>query len=104
MSYDPTKDPFRDSTTSPITPAIDCVAITPSDSVDVEPYPKALRVFVPAAVEGGVGSVKVTPKRAADAAPVTLKFPPGVYQLPLGVRRVWATGTSAGIEVHAFPE
>jgi hypothetical protein len=104
MSYDPSKDPFHDTGTSPITPAIDCVAVTPSDSEDIEPYPKALRIYVPASVEDGVGSVKVTPKRAADAAPVTLKFPPGVYQLPLGVRRVWETGTSAGIEIHAFAE
>jgi hypothetical protein len=46
--------------------------------------------------------VTVTPKRGSDAAPVTFKFPPGVFQLPLSVRRVWATGTTAGIEIHAY--
>jgi hypothetical protein len=102
MSYDPSKDPFHDTSASPVTPATLCMAVTPSDSTDIEPYPKALRIYVPADVDGGVGSVKVTPKRAADDAPVTLKYPPGVYQLPLSVRRVWATGTSAGVEVHAF--
>jgi hypothetical protein len=102
MSYDATKDPFHDINTSPIAPAIDCIAVTPSDTSDIEPYPKALRVYVPANVAGGVANVKVTPKRASDAASVTLKFPPGVYQVPLSVRRVWQTGTTAGVEIHAY--
>jgi len=102
MSYDPSKDPFHDTSASPMTPAALCTLVTPSDSNDIDPYPKALRIYVPADVEGGVGSVKVTPKRAADGAPVTLKFLPGVYQLPLSVRRVWAAGTTAGVEIHAY--
>ena len=103
MSYDSTKDPFYDTNTSPDAPAVDCIAVTPSDVADIEPYPKALRVYVPAAVAGGVATVKVTPKRASDASPVTLKFPPGVHQIPLSVRRVWATGTTADAEIHAYP-
>jgi hypothetical protein len=102
MSYDATKDPFHHTNASPMTPAVDCVAVTPSDTADIEPYPKALRVYVPTAVVGGVGTVKVTPKHASDAATVTLAFPPGVFQVPLGVRRVWETGTSANIEIHAY--
>jgi hypothetical protein len=102
MSYDATKDPFRDTSTSPDAPAVDCIAVAPSDGSDIEPYPKALRVYVPATVSGGVGTVKLTPKRASDAATITLKFPPGVYQIPLSVRRVWQTGTSADVEIHAY--
>jgi hypothetical protein len=102
MSYDAAKDPFHNINTSPDAPAIDCVAVTPSDEADIEPYPKALRVYVPATVSGGVATVKVTPKRGSDAAPVTFKFPPGVFQIPLSVRRVWQTGTTAGVEVHAY--
>jgi hypothetical protein len=102
MSYDATKDPFHDTNTSPDAPAVDCIAVTPSDGSDIEPYPKALRVYVPASISGGVADVKVTPKRGSDAAPVTFKFPPGVYQIPLSVRRVWATGTTAGVEIHAY--
>ncbi len=102
MPYDPSQDPYQSLASSLATPASDCVAVTPSDSDDIAPYPKALRVYVPASVAGGVGSVKLTPKHADDAAPVTLKFLPGVYQLPLGVRRVWATGTSSGIEIHGY--
>jgi hypothetical protein len=102
MSYDPSNDPFGDSSTSPMTPAVDCVAVTPSDTDDIVPYPKALHIYVPATISGGIGSVMVTPKRGSDAAPVTFNFPPGVYQLPLGVRRVWATGTSADVEIHAY--
>jgi hypothetical protein len=102
MSYDPSKDPFHDTSSSPDSPAVDCVAVTPSDTADIEPYPKALRVYVPADIEDGVAAVKVTPKRGSDASPVTLRFPPGAHQVPLGVRRVWETGTSAGVEIHAY--
>jgi hypothetical protein len=102
MSYDPSKDPFHDTSISPDAPAVDCIAVTPSDDDDIEPYPKALRVYVPATIAGGVGTLKVTPKRANDAAPVTFKFPPGVYQIPLSVRRVWQTGTDADVEIHAY--
>jgi hypothetical protein len=102
MSYDASKDPFHATNTAPDAPAIDCIAIAPSDSADIEPYPKALRVYVPAGVAGGVATVTVTPKRGNDAAPVALKFPPGVFQIPLAVRRVWATGTTTGVEIHAY--
>jgi hypothetical protein len=102
MTYDAAKDPFRDINTAPDAPAIDCIAVAPSDAADIEPYPKALRVYVPAGVSGGTATVKVTPKRASDAAPVTFTFPPGVFQIPLSVRRVWQTGTTAGVEIHAY--
>jgi hypothetical protein len=53
-------------------------------------------------VAGGVGNVKVTPLNAADGDSVTLKALPGVTIEPLAVRRVWSTGTSAGLEIHAY--
>ena len=84
-------------------PARACVAVTPSDAANLAVYAKALRVYVPANISGGVATVVVTPLLAAsDGDTVTLSLPPGIAIEPLAVRRVWATGTSAGIAIHAY--
>jgi hypothetical protein len=103
MPYDSTRDAFASVNASFSAQAKLAELVTPSDSDDLLRYAKALRVYVPASVAGGVGSVKVTPLKAAnDADTVTLKVPPGISVEPLAVRRVWATGTSAGVEIHAL--
>lgn len=103
MSYDPANDPFHGSSATPSAPARACVVVTPSDSTDLAKYAKALRIYVPADISGGVATVVVTPLLAADDEDtVTLSVPPGIAVEPLAVRRVWATGTSAGIAIHAY--
>lgn len=103
MPYDPTRDMFASTNASFSSPARLAELVTPSDSEDLARYAKALRIYVPASVAGGIGSVRVTPlKAAADSDTVTLKALPGISIEPLAVRRVWATGTSAGVEIHAL--
>jgi hypothetical protein len=103
VPYDKTKDSFASSSASFSAPARQCVLVTPSDSQDLAVYAKALRIYVPTSVAGGVATVKVTPLQAAnDADTVTLRVPPGISVEPLAVRQVWSTGTSAGIDIHAF--
>ncbi len=103
MPYDASSDPYHTSSGSFSSPARQIALVTPSDSVDLPIYAKALRVYVPASVSGGVGSVTVTPLRAADDEDtVTLSLPPGVAIEPLAVRRVWSTGTSSGVVIHAY--
>ena len=103
MPYDHASDRFHGSSASPSAPARACVAVTPSDDDNLAIYAKALRIYVPADISGGVATVVVTPLLAAtDADTVTLSVPPGVAIEPLAARRVWATGTSAGIEIHAY--
>lgn len=103
MPYDQTRDAFANMTASFSAPARLAELVTPSDSEDLARYAKALRIYVPGSVAGGVGSVRVTPLKAAnDADTITIKAPPGISLEPLAVRRVWATGTSAGVEIHAL--
>ncbi len=103
MPYDQASDRFHGSSASPSAPARACVAVTPSDASNLAAYAKALRIFVPDDISGGVATVVVTPLLAAnDVDTVTLQVPPGVSIEPLAVRRVWATGTSAGIDIHAY--
>jgi hypothetical protein len=100
-SYEPNKNPFATQLRAMGEPAVDVQRLTPSDSADTNPYCKALRVFVPASTEEA--TVRVTPMLAADDAnTVTLRFPSGVSYEPLAIRRLWSTGTSAGIEIHGY--
>jgi hypothetical protein len=74
-----------------------------SDTTDLAEHAKSLRVFVPDAVTGGVGTVKLTPiGRDAGEDDITLTFPPGLWTEPVTARRVWATGTSSDIEIHGY--
>lgn len=100
-SYSTQKNPYSAHSRGPGEPAAEMLRITPSDSVDLDPYCKALRVFVPSSLDEA--ALCVTPMLAADdASTVTLKFASGVSYEPLAVRRVWATGTTASIEIHAY--
>lgn len=103
MPYNPSGDPMRHHAASLTSPTRLLFAVTPSDSADLDPYAKALWVFVPATVAGGVASVRVTPVGAGDAETIDVYTAPGLQPLPpCQVRRVWATGTTAGIHVYAL--
>jgi flagellar biosynthesis protein FliQ len=103
VAYDRTKDNYRDQSASFAAQARLCVAVTPSDAAALAAYAKALRIYVPSSVPGGVATVRVTPIQAVnDSDTVTLSFVPGVTIEPLAVRQVWATGTTAGVELHAY--
>jgi hypothetical protein len=103
VAYDPTKDSYRNASASFAAQARLAVAVTPSDGAALATYAKALRVYVPSSIAGGVATVRVTPVQAAnDSDTVTLSFVPGVSIEPMSVRQVWATGTTAGVEIHAY--
>lgn len=100
MAYDPSKDAFSAAGASFSAQARQCAAVTPSDGAQLAAYAKALRVYVPGS---SAATVKVTPVGAAnDSDTVTLTFAPGVSIEPLAVRQVWATGTTAGLEIFAY--
>ena len=78
-------DAFQHHGTGLESPANFAKAITPSDSADLSDLPRALY----AAVDG---AVRVTLRSGGD--PVSFARIAGV-PLPLRVKRVWATGTTA---------
>jgi len=75
-------------------PARRAVAVTPSDTVDLTAYAKALYV-------GAAGNVRVLTVGAEDGDAVTFANHP-VGWLPVQARRVLATGTTATQIVAAF--
>lgn len=80
-------NPFEHSIDSASSPARNCFAITPSDSTDIAVVTKALYV-------GTGGNVVL---RTLDGqADVTFANVPAGALLPVRVRAVRATGTSAG--------
>lgn len=100
-SYDPQKDGAASLARGSCSPGGVAARLMPNDVDDLVIYPKALRVYVPSSL--GEATLKVTPLMAADdAATVTLKFPAGLFYEPLGIRKLFATGTTAGIEIHGY--
>ncbi len=75
-------------------PARRAAAVTPSDAADLTTYAKALYV-------GAAGNVRVLTVGAEDGDAVTFANHP-VGWLPVQVRRVPATGTTATQIVAAF--
>lgn len=67
------------------TPSTHAVAVSPSDSADLASVTKGVWV-------GGVGDLKVT--MFGGEAVVFTAVPAGTY-LPIAVKRIWSTGTSA---------
>ena len=103
MPYDPARDPMHGHAASLTSPTRLLVAVTPSDSEDLETYAKALWVFVPLDVAGGVGTVRITPVGAGDGESVDILALPGLQPLPpCQARRVWQTGTSLGLAIYAL--
>lgn len=86
MPADPTKDRGGSLPRTAGQPARGAAAVTPNDTTDLPTYARALFI-------GTAGNISVIPVNNDDAAPVTLKVAAGV--LPVQVRRVRATGTTA---------
>lgn len=78
-------DVFSNLTEGMTSPADNLIAITPSDSTDLAQDSRAIYV-------GGAGNLVVTP--AAGGSNVTLAVVAGSI-LPIRVRRVLSTGTTA---------
>lgn len=98
MPYNKDSDPFATISPTPASPARNMIEITPADE-DLAIYPKALRIYVPSAVSEA--TVNVVPATAGNDTPVALKFPTGLWDLPVQVRQV-RTGTTGGIEIHGY--
>ena len=87
-SYDATKDPYAQRSTEVSSQARGVDAVAPNDSTDLPRYAKALYI-------GVTGDVVVLPMNATDdSQTVTFKAHPVGY-MPVQVRRVLATGTTA---------
>lgn len=101
MPYDAAKDPTASHQASQISPARMMRVVVPSDVDDLSPYALSLWAYVP---DGAAATVRVTPVGAgADDAAVPVTLGPGLQPLPpCQVRRVWATGTSAGVIIYAL--
>ena len=82
-------------------PATEALLVAPSDGADLPVYAKALRVFVPASLSQA--TLRVTYIDApGDSDIVDLTFPPGLTVEPSAVRRIWASGTTPGLVIHAY--
>lgn len=79
---------------TPTAPARGAAAVTPSDTVDLSVWAKALYV-------GEAGDLSVIPAGDGALTAVTLRNHPVGYA-PVQVRRVLATGTTAGDIVALF--
>lgn len=77
-------DPFKNRNADLAGPALDIMPVVPSDSVDLE------KVAVSVYVKGGGQLVVTTVTGNIRTIPV-----PDNYILPLGVKRIHATGTTA---------
>lgn len=86
MSYDGSRDRYRESTVDVISQARSAAAVVPSDATDFAVYPKALYV-------GTAGVLVCIPVDNADNESVSFTVPQGPF--PVQVRRVLATGTTA---------
>lgn len=98
MPYDPAKDPWYRRALSPAGLGRSGAPVTPDDATDLPRYAR-LRVFVPATLASA--NIRILAVDAADDAPLTLPLPSGqVSVLEFLVRRVLATGTTAGLVIH----
>lgn len=98
-SYNPNSDPTTTFATTASSPARRAVLVTPSDTLDLAPYAKALRVYASAAGS----TLRVTPVGALDdLETVTLTLGAGTSIEPIAARRIWATGTTGTLVIHAL--
>jgi hypothetical protein len=87
MPYDPSRDPFSGHAGSPFAPARRLAAVTPSDAADLPRY-GCLKV-------GSAGSVAMIAADDPDGGVQSWAAQAGEV-IPVVVRRVLATGTTAG--------
>ncbi|MFG1464232.1 hypothetical protein V5F77_15180 [Xanthobacter sp. DSM 24535] len=106
MPYDSARDPVRGLAASASSPARVLRVLAPSDTADLDPYAKSLWLYVPPDVAGGLATVRVTAVGAAsDADTVELRALSGLQPLPpVQIRRVWSTGTTAGVVVYGLAD
>lgn len=80
-------------------PGRNCVLVTPSDTVNLPVYAKALRIYAAAAGD----TIRITPIDAGDDdSYVTLTLNAGVNIEPGGAMRVWNTGSTDTLIIHAY--
>lgn len=93
MTYNPASDPYASRSVEVESQARGASAITPSDTVDLTTYAKALMVTA-------AGTVSVLPivnyENAITTAVACGNLPVG-YIIPIQVARVFATGTTATV-------
>jgi hypothetical protein len=93
MSYDLSQDPYAQRSTEISSQARGAAAISPSDTVDLAPYAKALMVTA----AGTVGVLPITSYATGSTTAVALGNLPVGYIIPIQVARVFATGTTATV-------
>lgn len=98
MPYDHSADLLASTAASRQSPAIDATKLTSamlSDTADLAPYAKALRILnnSNAAVTVLVTPLLSATDLAADAVPITVPAGIAAWE-PIGVRRVWSTGST----------
>ncbi|GLK72609.1 hypothetical protein KHC23_07800 [Ancylobacter dichloromethanicus] len=105
MAYDASKDPYSHIAGTSITaPGRKLVTITPADA-ELATYCKQLWCFCPPDVAGGVGTVRLVATGNADNEPEDVMVTPGLQPLPpVQVRRVMATGTTAGLTIYGISD
>lgn len=90
MAYDATKDPHASADPTRETLGTKSNPITPSDSADLNPYPKAIVVTA-------AGNLVVLPLKNADGATVTFTGVAAGFVPPFRVRRVLSSSTTASV-------
>lgn len=90
MPYDKTQDPLTTFSATQGNFGSLGRNVTPSDSVDLAPYAKALVVTV-------AGNLVILPVQNADNASITFTGLQAGQLIPYRVRRVFATGTTASV-------
>jgi hypothetical protein len=91
MPYDAAKDPLAGyDPKGPRSFGAKGRAVTPSNTVDLDPYAKAVVVTV-------AGDLTILPAKNADDATLTFEDCPVGFVPPFRVRRVLATGTTASV-------
>lgn len=99
MPYEASRDPWRGSAVSPTSLGRGGAVITPSDTIDLARYAR-IRVFAPSTLDSA--QICILPVWNEDGGAITLALPLGLpVVLEFIVRRVLATGTTPGLDIHS---
>lgn len=102
-TYFSDRDPWANAHKGFNAPATRASLVTLSDSQQLTRYAKMLRVYVPSSISEA--TVKITPLAAVDdSEAVTITFATGLTYELIATRKVWLTGTTAGLIIHALTE
>lgn len=93
MPYSSAQDPYAQRSTDIGSQARGAAAISPSDTVDLAPYAKALMVTA----AGTVSILPIVNYENAIVTPVALGTLPVGTIIPIQVARVFSTGTTATV-------